>query len=138
MILLLSLFLITNKRITDMTKPAPKKVAKKVLSKADFFLLKTKVVPLDVEELGTIYIKSMTASEREGLEKKMQVEIDKNGIRATVFIYSVCEEDGSLVFSDEDLESVKALPSAIVTAVFDKSNELNKLSPDAKEEAVKN
>lgn len=115
-----------------------KKVVKKILSKADFFLLKTKVVPLDVPELGIIYIKSMTAEEREALEKKMQDQVDKNGIRATVFIYSVCEGDGSLVFGDDDLEAVKGLPSAIVSAAFDKSNELNKLSPDATQEAAKN
>lgn len=114
------------------------KIAKKALSKADFFLLKTKVVPLEVAELGTVYIKSMTASEREGLEKKMQKELEDNGIRATVFIYSVCEEDGSLVFGEEDLDAVKGLPASIVTAVFDKSNALNKLSPEETEEAAKN
>lgn len=115
-----------------------KTINKNVLTKADFFKLKTKVVPLDVEDLGTIYIKSMTASEREGLERQMQLELDKNGIRATVFIYSVCEEDGSLVFSEEDLEAIKGLPSNVVSTVFDKSNELNKLSPDSVDEAVKN
>ena len=118
-----------------MTKPVAKT---KVLNKADFFQLKTKVVPLEVEDLGTVYIKSMTASEREGLEKKMQEEVDNNGIRATVFIYSVCEEDGSLVFSDDDLEAVKGLPSAIVTTVFNESNNLNKINHEAKEEAAKN
>ena len=122
-----------------MTKKASEtQEVKKILSKADFFLLKTKVVPLDVPELGIIYIKSMTAEEREALEKKMQDQVDKNGIRATVFIYSVCEVDGSLVFGDDDLEAVKGLPSAIVSAAFDKSNELNKLSPDATQEAEKN
>lgn len=110
----------------------------KALTKADFFKLKTKVVPLEVAELGTVYIKTMTASEREGLEHKMQTELDNNGIRATVFIYSICEEDGTLVFSEDDLEAVKGLPSSIVTAVFDKSNSLNSLSPEAVEAEVKN
>ena len=115
-----------------------KTINKSVLTKADFFKLKTKVVPLEVEDLGTVYIKSMTASEREGLEHKMQSEVSNNGIRATVFIYSVCEEDGSLVFQEDDLDAIKGLPSNVVTAVFDKSNELNKLSPDAVEAEVKN
>lgn len=115
-----------------------KSINKNVLTKADFFKLKTKVVPLEVEELGTVYIKSMTASEREGLEKKMQTELDNNGIRATVFIYSICEEDGTLVFSEEDLEQVKCLPSNIVSTVFDKSNDLNKLTPETTEAAAKN
>lgn len=115
-----------------------KSISKSVLTKADFFKLKTKVVPLEVEDLGTVYIKSMTASEREGLEKKMQTELDNNGIRATVFIYSVCEEDGKLVFSNEDLDQIKELPSNIVTAVFEKSNELNSLVPESVEAEAKN
>ena len=119
----------------EMTKPIAKK---KALNKADFFQLKTKVEPLEVDDLGTVYIKSMTASEREGLEKQMQKEKENNGIRATVFIYSVCEEDGSLVFDESDLEAVKGLPSAIVSKVFDFSSDLNALQPEAKEGAAKN
>lgn len=117
-----------------------KTINKSVLTKADFFKLKTKVVPLEVEDLGTVYIKTMTASEREGLENKFAEEADKNGIRALVFIFSVCEEDGTLVFSVEDLEQVKALPSKIVGDVFDKSDELNSIVPKEKAivEAVKN
>ena len=118
-----------------MTKPIAKK---KVLNKADFFQLKTKVVPLEVEDLGTVYIKSMTASEREGLERQMQKELESNGIRATIFIYSVCDENGVLEFSDEDLEMVKDFPSAIVSKVFDFSSDLNALQSEAKEEAAKN
>ena len=105
------------------------KTIAKTLTKADFFNLKTKVVPVEVEDLGTIYIKSMTASEREGLENKFQSEADKNGIRALVFIHSVCEADGSLVFSIEDLEQVKGLPSSIVGEVFNISDDLNKIFP---------
>lgn len=118
-----------------MTKLVAKK---KVLNKADFFQLKTKVVPLEVEDLGTVYIKSMTASEREGLERQMQKELESNGIRATIFIYSVCDENGVLEFSDEDLEMVKGFPSSIVTKVFDFSNELNGIDVSAKEDAAKN
>lgn len=111
----------------------------KTLSKSDFFKLKTKLVPFEVEDLGLVYIKSMTASEREGLENKMQTEVENNGIRATVFIYSVCEEDGKLIFNDEDLDAIKSLPSSIVTAVFDKSNELNKLDlQQSVEDSAKN
>ena len=116
------------------------KTNKNVLTKADFFNLKTKIEPLEVEGLGTVYIKTMTASEREGLENHFTDEADKNGIRALVFIYSVCEEDGTLVFGLEDLEKVKGLPSKIVSDVFNKSDELNSIVPknQAVAEAAKN
>ncbi|AEO01017.1 hypothetical phage protein [Psychrobacter phage Psymv2] len=118
-----------------MTKPVAKK---KVLNKADFFQLKTKVVPLEVEDLGTVYIKSMTASEREGLEHQMQKEVENRGVRAVIFIYSVCDENGVLEFNDEDLDTVKNFPSDIVSKVFDFSNELNGIDVSAKEGAAKN
>ena len=115
-----------------------KQVAKKVLSKADFMQLKTSVKSVEIPELGEVYIKVMTAAEREGLEHQMQKEIENNGIRATIFIYSVCDENGVLEFNDEDLEMVKAFPAAIVSKVYDFSSDLNALKPEAKEEAAKN
>lgn len=118
-----------------MSKPVAKK---KVLSKADFMQLKTSVKSVDIPELGEVFIKVMTAAEREGLEKQMQKEVEKNGIRATVFIYSVCDEDGVLEFNDDDLEMVKDFPAYIVSAVFDASSEINALNPKQKEEAAKN
>ena len=119
-------------KVTDTNKA-------KALNKSDFFLLKTVVEIIEIPELGgSIGIKSMTASEREGLERKMQSELDNNGIRATVFVYSVCDEAGSLLFTEDDLEAVKGLPSAVVTKVFDVSNRINGLSPDSVEEAAKN
>lgn len=68
----------------------------------------------------------------------MQKEVENNGIRATIFIYSVCDENGVLEFNDEDLEMVKAFPAAIVSKVYDFSSDLNALQPEAKEEAAKN
>ena len=115
-----------------------KQAAKKVLSKADFMQLKTSVKSVEIPELGEVYIKVMTAAEREGLERQMQKELENNGIRATIFIYSVCDENGVLEFNDEDLEMVKAFPAAIVSKVYDFSSDLNALQPEAKEEAAKN
>lgn len=118
-----------------MTKPVAKK---KVLNKADFMQLKTSVKSVDIPELGEVYIKVMTAAEREGLERQMQKEVENNGIRATIFIYSVCDENGVLEFSDEDLEMVKSFPSSIVSKIYDFSSDLNALQPEAKEEVAKN
>lgn len=118
-----------------MTKPVAKK---KVLSKADFMQLKTSVKTLDIPELGDVYIKVMTAGEREGLEKQMQEQLDKGGVRASIFIYSVCDENGVLEFSDDDLEMVKNFPLSIVSKVYEFSNELNGINDEAKEKAAKN
>lgn len=115
-----------------------KQASKKVLSKADFMQLKTSVKTIDVPELGDVCIKVMTAAEREGLERQMKTELENNGIRATVFIYSVCDEDGNLEFNDNDLEMVKGFPSAIVSKVFDASSDINALNPENEDITAKN
>lgn len=115
-----------------------KQVTKKVLNKADFMQLKAKVEKLEIPELGEVYIKVMTASEREGLERQMQKEVENNGVRATIFIYSVCDENGVLEFDDSDLEAVKGFPLPIVSAVYEASNEINGINDVAKEHAAKN
>ncbi len=114
------------------------KPSKKMLSKADFMQLKTKVEKMEIPELGEVYIKVMTASEREGLERQMQKEVENNGVRASIFIYSVCDENGVLEFNDDDLEMVKSFPVSIVSKVFDFSNKLNGIDAEAKEIAAKN
>ncbi|WP_413190940.1 hypothetical protein [Psychrobacter sp. AT9] len=115
-----------------------KQASKKILSKADFMQLKTSVKPLTIPELGDVYIKVMTAAEREGLEHQMQKEVETNGVRATIFVYSVCDADGVLEFNDADIELVKGFPSAIVSKVYDFSSALNALQPEATEDAAKN
>lgn len=115
-----------------------KQTSKKVLSKADFMQLKTSVKTIDVPDLGDVCIKVMTAAEREGLERQMKTELENNGIRATVFIYSVCDTEGNLEFDDTDLETVKGFPSAIVSKVFEASSEINALNPESEEVAAKN
>lgn len=115
-----------------------KQTSKKVLSKADFMQLKTSVKPLDIPEIGEVYIKEMTAAEREGLEHLMQKEVDTKGVRATIFVYSVCNADGLLEFNDDDIELVKGFPAAIVSKVYDFSSKLNALQPEGKDDAAKN
>lgn len=112
--------------------------SKKVLNKADFMQLKTSVKPLDIPELGKVHIKVMTAAEREGLESHMQEQIEHNGVRATIFVYSVCDADGVLEFNADDIDLVKGFPSSIVSKVYDFSSELNALQPEDKEDTAKN
>lgn len=112
--------------------------SKKVLNKADFMQLKTSVKPLDIPELGKVYIKEMTAAEREGLEHLMQKEVETKGVRATIFVYSVCDADGVLEFNDDDIDLVKSFPAAIVSKVYDFSSKLNALQPEDKEDTAKN
>ncbi|MCH1781735.1 hypothetical protein [Psychrobacter glaciei] len=115
-----------------------KQASKKLLSKADFMQLKPSVKTLDIPELGEVYIKVMTAYEREGLETLMQEQVANNGVRATIFVYSVCDAAGVLEFNADDIEIVKTFPASIVSKVYEFSGDLNALKPEAKEDAAKN
>lgn len=98
-----------------------------------------KVEKIELPEMGgEVYIKELTAGEREALEKQMQSQTDKNAVRATVFVHSVCNADGELMFDVEDIEVIKQLPSRPVIKVFNRSNEINGITPEQVDTAEKN
>lgn len=98
-----------------------------------------KVEKIELPEMGgDVYIKELTAGEREALEKQMQSQTDKNAVRATVFVHSVCNADGELMFDVEDIEAIKQLPSRPVIKVFNRSNEINGITPKQVDTAEKN
>lgn len=88
----------------------------------------TKLEPLELPELGgTVYVKAMTAGEREQFEQDMTSNdlVKSKKVRATVFANSVTDENGNRLFTPDDIDSINSLPASIVSKVFDKSNELN-------------
>lgn len=119
-----------------------KNEVKGVLDKAAILALASKspnVEKLSLPEIGgDIYIKELTAGEREALETQMRAQTDKNAVRATVFVHTVCDEDGELMFDVEDIETIKQLPSRPVIKVFNRSNEMNGITPEQVDVAEKN
>jgi hypothetical protein len=88
----------------------------------------TKLEPLELPELGgTVYVKAMTAGEREQFEQDMTSNdlVKSKKVRATVFANSVTDENGNRLFTSDDIDSINSLPASIVSKVFDKSNEIN-------------
>lgn len=88
----------------------------------------TKLEPLELPELGgTVYVKAMTAGEREQFEQDMTDNdlVKSKKVRATVFANSVTDENGNRLFTSDDIDSINSLPASIVSKVFDKSNEIN-------------
>lgn len=102
----------------------------------------TKLEPLELPELGgTVYVKAMTAGEREAFEQDMDGKdlIKSKKVRATVFANSVTDENGNRLFTSDDIDAINNLPASIVSKVFDKSNELNGIdTKQAVEQAEKN
>ncbi len=101
-----------------------------------------KVEPIDIPELnGTVYVKGMTAGEREAFEQDMNGEdfVKSGKVRATVFVNSVTDENGNLLFTADDIDDINKLPSSVVIKVFEKSNKMNGINTQqAIEQAEKN
>ena len=53
-------------------------------------------------------------------------------------LHSVCNADGELMFDVEDIEAIKQLPSRPVIKVFNRSNEINGITPEQVDTAEKN
>ena len=71
--------------------------------------------PLELDGLGTVYVKELSGIERDKLEKEMRdskVDTNAPGWRARLAAIYLCDEDGDRVFSleTEDLDILNVKP----------------------------
>jgi hypothetical protein len=95
---------------------------------------KRRVAEYNVDGLGEVRLQSLTELERASVEKTANEDTTK--LRAMLIAYSMVDEDGNRLFSDEEVGTVLAMDSRFTlplsTAV------LNHLGRDSTEDAVKN
>ena len=97
---------------------------------------------VDVPEWGAkdkadeafIFVRNMTGTERDAFEKtivrqngKKQV-VNMENFRAKLFVHSVCDEKGKLLFSDADVQKLGAKSAAPLQRVFDVAARLSGIS----------
>lgn len=96
-----------------------------------------KKVPFD--GMKELYVREISAGDREAIEDGIENKTIGSKLRATIFIKSVCDKDGNLVFTDEDLDEVNGYRLPLLQKVFEESNKINGLvGVDAVNEAEKN
>lgn len=97
---------------------------------------------LELPQLGgKIYIKSMTIAERMNFEKRFadaDGEIDALDVTVQTVIASACNEDGEPLFTDDDADALKQLPSGVMLTIVQAANKINGLIKTAVEAAEKN
>lgn len=97
---------------------------------------------LELPQLGgKIYIKSMTIAERMNFEKRFadaDGEIDALDVTVQTVIVSACNEDGEPLFTDDDADALKQLPSGVMLTIVQAANKINGLIKTAVEAAEKN
>lgn len=81
-----------------------------------------------------VYVRNMTGKERDAFEKTIVQQRGKKSVvnlenfRAKLFVHSVCDESGELLFTDQDIEALSAKSAAPLQRVFDVASRLSAIS----------
>ena len=103
-----------------------------------------KIVPLVVPEWGggTVYIKTMTGTERDAFEilasKALEEEKPDTNIRAELAVRVLCKADGTRVFAQPFVKKLGRKNAKALDRVYDVARELNGMDDDAIERAEEN
>lgn len=87
--------------------------------------------------MGDIRVRVISGAGRESYE--MLVSSEQQGrIRATWVALTACNEDGSRMFTDSDIDALANLDASFIIPVFEAAMRLNGMAKDSIEEAEKN
>jgi len=104
---------------------------------------------------GHVFVREMNALEKSVWERSLLKEVPILGAkkgqpqsemvptmenyRAKLAVSTVCDKDGTLLFTMRDVPLLsKSMSAANMEVIADKASELNKITPEAQEEVVKN
>ena len=102
--------------------------------------LKTERVNMP-EWKGAVYVRTMTAAERDSFEAEMSDAkgvVDPRNIRARLAVRVLVNGDGNRLFEDGDAEALGAKSGGAVDRVFDVAQRLNRLGRRDIEDLAKN
>lgn len=96
---------------------------------------KPKIEKVDFGDGIVVYVRELTAHEKDVLDSKVVKdyktgEINFVDYRAKMLVYSLCNENGERLYSDDDFDKIANLPDSIVTILFEKSKDLNVVDKD--------
>lgn len=119
---------------------------KALLSKDDI-----KIEKVELPNGDFVFVKEMTGHERDLFEESILIEKrdDKDNIvgydrsltdfRAKLAAFSMCDEKGNLLLQPEDVAQFsKSIKASYLRIIVEKSQTLNKVDEESKEEIVKN
>lgn len=87
---------------------------------------------------GDVFIRVMSGKERDRLEGTFQGKISYNNVRARIATLVLCDEEGKLLFSLDDIEALGKKSCAVLDMIFEKAMKLNRITKEDVEELGKN
>ncbi len=118
------------------------------LTKSD--LLKpwqVEILPVQVNELGEgslVYVRSFSAAERSKLEvlgarfRETKNYDDTPKLRLLTVALSLCDEQGTRMFDESELDLIAQLPAVVVDRIFEAAGRINGLDAKKAQELEKN
>ena len=109
-----------------------------------------KIQDLQFEEVevpewgGKVKVRMMTGTERDSFEQSImktegkEIVRDMANMRAKLLVRTICNEDGSRIFTDKDINVIGGKSAAALEKVFEVAQRLNKLSASDAESLEKN
>jgi len=101
-----------------------------------------KIEKIDVPEWGTsVFMRTMTAGERDAWELAWLDRQGKGGVanfRSVFLVKCLCDENGTRLFSDGEVEQLAAQDSNVINRLFEFAREQNGLTSDQVDELAKN
>lgn len=94
-----------------------------------------------------VMVKSWTGAERDAFEKSVTLlnvddptlsKIDIENYRSKVCLFSICDDQGRLLFGINDLQLLEGKSAKALTRVFTKAQELNGLDAKSMKDVTKN
>jgi hypothetical protein len=103
--------------------------------------LNFKMVPrveVKIAELGdSVYVRCLSAGERDDFENG-NAELKGKNFRARLVVSCACDAQGVDLFRVEDVDAVSKLAGSVVEPIVGAAVKINKMSPEADGEQVKN
>ena len=96
----------------------------------------TTTINVDIPEWGDVKIRSLSLSEMDRLEKKIQN--NPSEALALAVLLGVSDENGKRVFTDNNLDDIKATSFQVVKSVAESVIKHNSLTAEVVEDAKKN
>jgi len=123
----------------------------KTLSKTELLTKEAvQIVPVEFEDGTGVYVRSMTAFEKDAFEQSLRIEVkNKKGetsfelslgnFRAKLAVNTICDEKGDLILTTQDfLNLSKNMSAGRMEQIVNAAQKLNAITEEDKEDILKN